>query len=64
MEQESVSILIQKNAEESVINVEEGNKELQKAKEYQGGNGKIFAGIFIAYSVVLWIWEYMNTRYY
>lgn len=47
-----------------MVNVVEGNKELQKAKEYQGGNGKIFAAIFIAMTIVLWVWDWVNTKYY
>ena len=53
-----------KNAEESVINVVEGNKELLLAKEYQGGNGRIFASVFIVYTIILWLWDYLNTKYY
>jgi hypothetical protein len=49
--------IVQKNAEESVVNVEEGNKELIEARKHQGGNGKIFAAIFITYTVILWMWE-------
>jgi hypothetical protein len=44
--------------------VVEGNKELQKALQYQGGSGRIFAGIFITFTVILWAWDWWNTKYY
>jgi hypothetical protein len=56
-----VSIIIASNAEESVRNVEDGNKELQEAKRYQGGSGRIFATVFIVYTIFLWTWDWLNT---
>ena len=60
-EQESVSIVIAQNAEESVENVKDGNKELTEAKKYQGGSARIFATVFIVYTIFIWMWDWFNT---
>jgi len=52
---------VHEQAAESVVNVEEGNKELAQAIEYRKGNGDLFATIFTLLAVLLWIWEYLNT---
>lgn len=56
-----MSILINENAEESLANVQEANEELTEAREYQKGNGNIFASIFMSLAIALWVWEYYNT---
>ena len=55
--------LVNENAEEALANVKEANEELDKAKEYQKGNGNIFATIFFVLGCTLWIWEFFNTIY-
>jgi len=44
--------------------VEEGNKQLKEARDYQGGSGRIFAAVFITYTIFIWLWDYFNTKYY
>jgi hypothetical protein len=44
-----------------VLNVGEANAELTKAKEYQGGSTVWFTTLFVALSILLWVWEYLNT---
>ena len=63
-EQESVSVQIQRNAVESVCNVKDGNKELQEAKKHQGGSARIFTAVFITYTIVIWMWDWITTKYY
>ena len=61
-EQESQSILISQYASESLENVEGANANLKQAHEYQKGNGHLFSYIFLVMTVLLWIWEWMNTK--
>jgi len=49
---------------ESVCNVKDGNKELQEAKKHQGGSARIFTAVFITYTIVIWLWDWITTKYY
>jgi hypothetical protein len=63
-EQQNQSILLSNFAEESLENVVQANVNLQEAHEYQKGGGHLYAYIFFAMAIVLWIWEWINTRHY
>ena len=63
-EQENISVQITHNAEESVSNVKDGNKELLEALKSSGGSTRIFTAIFVTFTIVLWLWDWFNTKYY
>jgi hypothetical protein len=43
------------------MNVVEANQELKQAIVYQGGSTKWFTTLFVVLTIVLWLWEYLNT---
>jgi len=56
-----VSLFVTELAQDSVLNVGEANAELTKAKEYQGGHTVWFTTLYVTLSILLWVWEYLNT---
>ena len=46
------------NSEVSVTNIEEGNKQLKIAQEYQKGRGIMYGAIFIILGLFLVLYDY------
>ena len=62
-EQANISLYVQEQAQESLHNVWDTNSELKQAQEYQKGSTHYFTALFCLLTVLLWMWEYMNTLY-
>lgn len=56
-----MSLFVTVLAEDSELNVREANAELTKAIEYQGGHTVWFTTLFVTLTILLWVWEYLNT---
>jgi hypothetical protein len=50
-------------ATDSLGNIEGANEELKEAQQYQKGSTGWFTAIFTALTIVLWMWEYLNSVY-
>ena len=64
LEQDEVVTTIMNDAEQSNINIKEAGKELKKAHEYQKGQDKIVAGLYIIMAVLLLVYDRVTAIHY
>lgn len=64
VEQDEVVTSIMYDAEEANINVKEAGKELKKAHEYQKGQDKVVAGLYIVMALMLLIYDRVTAIHY